>query len=98
MSKDKSLFCQFRHDPSTEGYRCIIQLKISTAFEGGLSAGPLADVMNTVDPGFGTKWYKIYTDANKIFREKKQFLDTLRPRSVRGTKKTKPTNLSERRR
>ena len=75
MAKDKSLFCQFRHDPSAEGYRGIVQLKISTAFEGGMAAGPIEDILNVIEPGFGTKWYKIYTDANKEFKETKKFLD-----------------------
>jgi hypothetical protein len=75
MAKDKSLFSQFRHDPSSENYRCIVQLKISTAFEGGISAGPIKELLNDIDPGFGTNWYKIYSDANKDFKEKKEFLD-----------------------
>lgn len=75
MAKDKSLFCQFRHDPSAEGYRGIVQYKISTAFEGGMAAGPIEDILNTIDPGFGTKWYKIYIDANTKFKNEKKYLD-----------------------
>jgi len=75
MAKDKSLFCQFRHDPSAEGYRGIVQYKVSTAFEGGMAAGPIEDILNTIDPGFGTRWYKIYIDANTKFKNEKKYLD-----------------------
>lgn len=75
MAKDKSVFCQFRHDPSAEGYRGIVQLKISTAFEGGFAAGPIEDILNMIEPGFGTKWYKIYTDSNTKFKNEKKYLD-----------------------
>ena len=75
MAKDKSMFCQLRHDPSANGYKGVVQLKVSTAFEGSLAAGLIEDILNILDPGFGTKWYEIYDKANKNFIEKKKFLE-----------------------
>jgi hypothetical protein len=75
MAKDKSVFCQLRHDPSNEGYKGVVQLKVSTAFEGSLSAGLIRDILNIVEPSFGTKWYTIYSNANELFKEKKKYLD-----------------------
>ena len=75
MAKDKSMFSQLRHDPSANGYKGVVQLKISTAYEGSLSAGLIEDLLNMLDSGFGTKWYAIYKEANTQFIEKKKFLD-----------------------
>lgn len=75
MSKDKSMELQMRHDPSTEGYKGVVKLSGAGAFEGSLSAGPIADLLCTIDLSFGKKWYKVYQDANRIFKDYKVILD-----------------------
>jgi hypothetical protein len=75
MSKDKTMQLQMRHDPSSEGYKGVIQVTGAGAFEGSLSAGPIADILCTIDLSFGNKWYKVYQTANRIFKDYKVTLD-----------------------
>jgi hypothetical protein len=75
MSKDKTMQLQMRHDPSSEGYKGVIQVTGAGAFEGSLSAGPIADILCTIDLSFGNKWYKVYQTANRIFKDYKVILD-----------------------
>ena len=75
MSKDKTMELQMRHDPSSEGYKGVVKLSGAGAFEGSLSAGPIADILCTIDLSFGKRWYKVYQDANRIFKDYKVLLD-----------------------
>jgi len=80
MSSDKKLQLQMRHDPSSEGYKGVIQIQGAGAFEGSLSAGPIADVLATIDQSFGSKWYKEYQDANRVFKDYKASIEDLNKR------------------
>lgn len=75
MSKDKKMELQIRHDPSSEGLKGVVKISGAGAFEGSLSAGPIADILSTIDSGFGNKWYNTYQDANKLFKLRKFELD-----------------------
>jgi hypothetical protein len=80
MSLDKKLQLQMRHDPSSEGYKGVIQILGAGAFEGSLSAGPIADILCTIDQSFGNKWYKEYQDANRVFKDYKVSIEDLNNR------------------
>lgn len=75
MSKDKSMELQMRHDASSEGFKGVIKISGAGAFEGSLSAGPIADILCTIDLSFGKKWYKAYQDSNREFKDYKAILD-----------------------
>ena len=75
MAKDKSMELQMRHDPSSEGYKGVIKISGAGAFEGSLSAGPIADILCTIDFSFGNQWYNVYQKANRIFKDYKAILD-----------------------
>jgi hypothetical protein len=75
MSSDKTLQLQMRHDPSSEGYKGVVQIQGAGAFEGSLSAGPIADILCTIDTTFGNSWYKTYQDSNRTFKDYKVLLD-----------------------
>ena len=77
MSLDKKIQLQIRHDPSSEGVKGIIQMQGAGAFEGSLSAGPIADILCTINPMFGNKWYKAYQDANRKFKDFKISIEDL---------------------
>ena len=75
MSKDKKLKMQLRHDPSTGVLKGIIQIVGAGAFEGSLSAGPIADILKGLDANFSATWMKDYNTANKEFVATKKILD-----------------------
>jgi hypothetical protein len=75
MSKDKKLKMQLRHDPSTGVLKGIVQIVGAGAFEGSLSAGPIADILKGLDAKFSDTWMKDYNAANKIFVATKKILD-----------------------
>jgi hypothetical protein len=75
MSKDKNMELQMRHDPSSEGYKGVVKISGAGAFEGSLSAGPIADILCTIDLSFGKKWYKTYQESNRVFKDYKVILD-----------------------
>lgn len=75
MSKDKSMEIQMRHDPSSEGYKGVVKVEGAGAFEGSLSAGPIADILSSIDTSFGNQWYNVYQKANRIFKDYKSSLD-----------------------
>jgi hypothetical protein len=78
MSKDKKIQLQMRHDPSSEGFKGVIQMQGAGAFEGSLSAGPIADILCVIDQTFGNKWYKAYQDSNRIFKDFKSTIEHLK--------------------
>jgi hypothetical protein len=80
MSIDKKIQLQMRHDPSSEGYKGVIQFIGAGAFEGSLSAGPIADILCVIDQTFGNKWYKEYQDANRKFKDYKSSIEDLNSR------------------
>ena len=75
MSKDKKMVLQLRHDPSSEIYKGVVQIVGAGAFEGSLSAGPMAHILKTIDPTFGSKWYSSYEESNSTFRSKKEMVE-----------------------
>jgi hypothetical protein len=75
MSKDKKLKMQLRHDPSTGVLKGIVQIVGAGAFEGSLSAGPIADILKGLDANFSATWMKDYNAANKLFVATKKILD-----------------------
>lgn len=77
MSLDKKIQLQMRHDPSSEGFKGVIQMQGAGAFEGSLSAGPIADILCVIDISFGNKWYKAYQDANRKFKDFKSSIEYL---------------------
>jgi len=77
MSLDKKIQLQMRHDPSSEGFKGVIQMQGAGAFEGSLSAGPIADILCVIDISFGNKWYKAYQDANRKFKDFKSSIEDL---------------------
>jgi len=80
MSMDKKIQLQMRHDPSSEGFKGVIQMQGAGAFEGSLSAGPIADILCVIDQTFGNKWYKEYQDANRKFKDYKSTIEDLNKR------------------
>jgi hypothetical protein len=80
MSTDKKIQLQMRHDPSSEGFKGVIQMQGAGAFEGSLSAGPIADILCVIDQTFGNKWYQEYQNANRKFKDYKASIEDLNKR------------------
>lgn len=75
LKKDKKLIMQLRHDPSTVTYKGVILYAGSTAFEGSLSLNPMIELIQLIDPSFANKLSNEYEKCDKIFKEKKKYLD-----------------------